>query len=231
MHIFKLLTPSKRSAGLHKPKPGLRAAETVKATTAADPQAVQTPKEVYQALKAEGYRVNYHRVPLTDGVAPGEAAFDMFFEHLKDARAEDPLVFNCQMGSGRTTTGMVMGCLIRMHTTGQPAGRHACAVTNTRRAHHHRDDHWLPHPHAYHRSACWAACMHDEQSQGMWERTLWRWQPRLHCCCGVCCCSSALSLPLRPCRQWAVDRAPGGAAHGVLPKEHHVRGLCCRGVR
>ena len=93
---------------------------------------MQTPKEVYQALKAEGYQVDYHRVPLTDGVAPGEAAFDMFFEHLKDARAEDPLVFNCQMGSGRTTTGMVMGCLIRMHTTGQSAGWHACTATTMR---------------------------------------------------------------------------------------------------
>ena len=117
----KLWAAIEPQADLH-PFPVSGLLKPVKAATAADPQAVQTPKEVYQALKAEGYRVDYHRVPLTDGVAPGEAAFDMFFEHLKDARAEDPLVFNCQMGSGRTTTGMVIGCLIRMHTTGQSAG-------------------------------------------------------------------------------------------------------------
>ena len=155
---------------------------------------MQTPKEVYQALKAEGYRVDYHRVPLTDGVAPGEAAFDMFFEHLKDARAEDPLVFNCQMGSGRTTTGMVMGCLIRMHTTGQCAGWHACTVTVTRY---------------------------------VGERIWWRSAQLLWCLLLLL----GTDLPVGPCRQWAIDRAPGGAARGVLPSEHNVRGLCCRGVR
>lgn len=31
---------------------------------------MQTPEEVYQALAREGYRVDYYRVPLTDGTAP-----------------------------------------------------------------------------------------------------------------------------------------------------------------
>ena len=31
---------------------------------------MQTPEEVYEALRRQGYRVMYYRVPLTDGTAP-----------------------------------------------------------------------------------------------------------------------------------------------------------------
>ena len=31
---------------------------------------MQTPEEVYESLAREGYRVDYFRVPLTDGTAP-----------------------------------------------------------------------------------------------------------------------------------------------------------------
>lgn len=31
---------------------------------------MQTPQEVYEQLAAEGYRVKYYRVPLTDGTTP-----------------------------------------------------------------------------------------------------------------------------------------------------------------
>ena len=36
----------------------------------AGPASVQTPEEVYEALTRDGYRVDYYRVPLTDGTAP-----------------------------------------------------------------------------------------------------------------------------------------------------------------
>ena len=80
---------------------------------------MQTPREVYDRLKKEGYRVQYYRLPLTDGEAPKERIFDVFYHHVKDVPPSDALIFNCQMGGGRTTTGMVIGCLIRMHTSGQ----------------------------------------------------------------------------------------------------------------
>lgn len=79
---------------------------------------MQTPREVYDELKKEGYRVQYYRLPLTDGEAPKETIFDVFYSHVKDVPPSDALIFNCQMGGGRTTTGMVIGCLIRMHTSG-----------------------------------------------------------------------------------------------------------------
>lgn len=83
------------------------------------PESVQTPREVYDELKKEGYRVQYYRLPLTDGEAPKETIFDVFYSHVKNVPPSDALIFNCQMGGGRTTTGMVIGCLIRMHTSGR----------------------------------------------------------------------------------------------------------------
>jgi protein-tyrosine phosphatase len=85
-------------------------------------ESVQTPREVYDQLRSEGYRVEYYRLPLTDGEAPKERIFDVFYDHVKDVHPSDALIFNCQMGGGRTTTGMVIGCLIRMHTSGQLTG-------------------------------------------------------------------------------------------------------------
>jgi len=74
---------------------------------------VQTPREVYEALASQGYRVQYHRVPITDGSSPREAIFDQFYQAIWQTRRADPVIFNCQMGAGRTTTGMVIACLVR----------------------------------------------------------------------------------------------------------------------
>jgi len=58
----------------------------------------------------------------TDGVAPREAAVDAVFQVVRAAAPADPIIFNCQMGAGRTTTGMVIACLTRTFTTGAPPG-------------------------------------------------------------------------------------------------------------
>lgn len=79
-----------------------------------------TPREVYDSLRREGYRVDYNRVPLTDGAAPREAIFDTFYEGIRTAGDTNPIIFNCQMGAGRTTTGMVVACLIRFFYSGVP---------------------------------------------------------------------------------------------------------------
>ena len=72
-----------------------------------------TPRQAYSALKEEGYHVNYVRTPLTDGAAPREIVFDSFFAGVGAADPRDPVIFNDQMGAGRTTTGMVIACMIR----------------------------------------------------------------------------------------------------------------------
>lgn len=70
------------------------------------------------------------RVPITATNAPEEQDFDQFINAVKDipqvfdTNSSAPLpamVFNCHVGQGRTTTGMVIGCLIMCHRSGFPA--------------------------------------------------------------------------------------------------------------
>jgi Inositol hexakisphosphate len=42
-----------------------------------------------------------------------ERDFDEFARHIRAAAPSDPLIFNCQLGGGRTTTGTIIGCLVR----------------------------------------------------------------------------------------------------------------------
>ena len=42
-----------------------------------------------------------------------EHDFDEFARHIRAAVPTDPLIFNCQLGGGRTTTGTIIGCLVR----------------------------------------------------------------------------------------------------------------------
>ena len=84
------------------------------------PAAVMTAREMAIALVAEGYLLTYHRVPLTDDMAPRASDFDAFYKVLRHADPDAPIVFNCQMGVGRTTTGMVVACMLRNHLHGVP---------------------------------------------------------------------------------------------------------------
>ncbi|EMD34003.1 hypothetical protein CERSUDRAFT_117523 [Gelatoporia subvermispora B] len=76
---------------------------------------IMTPRDVYSLVMKEGYKVNYDRVAVTDEQAPLPAALSQLLSRVREgllsANAGD-MVFNCQMGRGRTTTGMVTACLI-----------------------------------------------------------------------------------------------------------------------
>lgn len=72
---------------------------------------VETVSGVFQRLFNDGYNVNFFRVPITDECAPGEDDFDNFVDIFRDADEHTCFVFNCQMGRGRTTTGMVCACI------------------------------------------------------------------------------------------------------------------------
>lgn len=135
------------------------------------------PFQVYESLVAEGYRVTYMRIPLTDGACPLARDFDMFYSSAAAAGPSDALIYTCQarcttrtnqlagwnacacahtlfalfgqaphtalrcrcwqlaaahcraclplllqLGGGRTTTGMVIGSLLRMHLNGARIG-------------------------------------------------------------------------------------------------------------
>ncbi|KAF8525934.1 inositol hexakisphosphate-domain-containing protein [Hysterangium stoloniferum] len=74
---------------------------------------ILTPREVFDMVAKEGYKVDYARIPVTDEQAPLPSALAQLLERVRTSMdyAGD-LIFNCQMGRGRTTTGMVAACLI-----------------------------------------------------------------------------------------------------------------------
>jgi hypothetical protein len=76
---------------------------------------VLTPSDVYfQIAQNGGYHVDYLRLPITDEQAPIPLIFDAFYERYSKAEPNSDFLFNCQMGRGRTTTGMVVCCLIEV---------------------------------------------------------------------------------------------------------------------
>eukprot|EP00796_Vickermania_ingenoplastis_P009749 gene9749-6837_t len=80
---------------------------------------VKTTREVYTEVCDKGYRCTMLRLPVTDEQSPEIRDFDLLVNALlpriaqhMDRRETLSFVFNCQMGRGRTTTGMVICCLL-----------------------------------------------------------------------------------------------------------------------
>lgn len=59
-------------------------------------------EQVYRALQAEGYRVTYVRIPLTDGTCPLPHDFDVFYSAAAAAGPSDALIYTCQVGGPGT---------------------------------------------------------------------------------------------------------------------------------
>lgn len=89
------------------------------------PDLVKTPRQVFDEVKAEGYPVSYHRVPLTDERTPEPQDFDELFRLLRDHPAGAPQIFNCHAGKGRTTTGMIVADLVSRREELSPPRRAA----------------------------------------------------------------------------------------------------------
>ncbi|KAG1795306.1 inositol hexakisphosphate-domain-containing protein [Suillus plorans] len=74
---------------------------------------IMTPRDVFNLMAKEGFKINYGRVAITDEQAPLPDALSQLLERVRSGYPEaDDFIFNCQMGRGRTTTGMVTACLI-----------------------------------------------------------------------------------------------------------------------
>ncbi|KAK9950366.1 hypothetical protein M0R45_005859 [Rubus argutus] len=76
--------------------------------------AIQTPLEVFKSLETDGFPIKYARVPITDGKAPKSSDFDTLAMNIASSSKATAFVFNCQMGIGRTTTGTVIACLLKL---------------------------------------------------------------------------------------------------------------------
>ncbi|KAG1726694.1 inositol hexakisphosphate-domain-containing protein [Suillus paluster] len=78
-----------------------------------DEDDIMTPRDVFNLMAKEGFKINYDRVAITDEQAPLPDALSQLLERVQSGHSEaDDFIFNCQMGRGRTTTGMVTACLI-----------------------------------------------------------------------------------------------------------------------
>lgn len=74
---------------------------------------VLTPREVYERVCADGYNVDYARVAITDEQAPVPTVFSQLEDRVVYAINTCAITaFNCQMGRGRTTSGMIIASLI-----------------------------------------------------------------------------------------------------------------------
>ena len=88
---------------------------------------VQTAGQMFETLsREEGYNVFLTRVPLTADSAPRPRDFDRlvatFLQPFKTMTADEEVfyVFNCQMGRGRSTTGMIVLVLLQSCIIGFP---------------------------------------------------------------------------------------------------------------
>ncbi|KAK0535009.1 hypothetical protein OC835_002504 [Tilletia horrida] len=74
---------------------------------------ILTPREVYELVISEGFRVDYARLAITDEQAPIPDVFSQLENRVQLALdTGSACVFNCQMGRGRTTTGMIISSLV-----------------------------------------------------------------------------------------------------------------------
>ncbi|KAJ7471451.1 inositol hexakisphosphate-domain-containing protein [Mycena galericulata] len=74
---------------------------------------ILTPRDVFTLMKREGFKIDYGRIAITDEQAPLPDALSQLFDRVRSGLTQaGDFVFNCQMGRGRTTTGMVAACLI-----------------------------------------------------------------------------------------------------------------------
>jgi len=74
---------------------------------------VQSLTEVFGGLKAKLNKVEALRIPVNQDQAPDEECFDQIVALLKNTSASTPIVFNCQAGISRSTTGMIIASLIK----------------------------------------------------------------------------------------------------------------------
>jgi len=74
---------------------------------------ITTLTTIYTGMKEKNAKVDAVRIPVNQDKAPDEECFDQILALLKNTSASTPIVFNCQAGVSRTTTGMVIASLIK----------------------------------------------------------------------------------------------------------------------
>merc|ERR1712018_346469 len=74
---------------------------------------LQTLTNIFGGIKTKNEKVEAIRIPVNQDKAPDEECFDQIVSLLKNTSASTPIVFNCQAGISRSTTGMIVASLIK----------------------------------------------------------------------------------------------------------------------
>jgi len=74
---------------------------------------LQTLTNIFGGIKTKVDKVEAIRIPVNQDKAPDEECFDQIVSLLKNTSASTPIVFNCQAGISRSTTGMIIASLIK----------------------------------------------------------------------------------------------------------------------
>lgn len=80
--------------------------------------------EVYGMLQSTGVDIVCLRLPIADECAPRPEDLDLLVASIKDEPEGTALFFNCQMGKGRTTTGMLCACVVKEAKSGKMEAAH-----------------------------------------------------------------------------------------------------------
>ena len=74
---------------------------------------VQTPRDLFESVAADGCRLQYHRVPVASDQSPSDAYLDRFVSIISSLPVDAAIVFNCGMGAVRTTYSMAAALILR----------------------------------------------------------------------------------------------------------------------
>lgn len=80
----------------------------------ANPSEIQTPLEVVEQLRKEGFKIQYHRVPVSDEHAPQTDDLSTLIDIFNDVPPETPRLINCHAGRGRTTTATSVAAMMEI---------------------------------------------------------------------------------------------------------------------
>lgn len=82
--------------------------------TAVDASNVKTSRELWESMKAQGWNVDYHRIPISPDRPIEDNYLDAYLRFIKPTSPlKTSLVFSCGMGAIRTTFAMIGALIVR----------------------------------------------------------------------------------------------------------------------
>lgn len=108
-----ILEEARRYGGLILTHDEVSSGELIPTWMAVDEESIQTPKEVAEQVKNEGWRVAYWRIPIAPDTPIEDNYLDAYVQVLREVNDDrTSLIFNCGMGVVRSTSQIVLRVLV-----------------------------------------------------------------------------------------------------------------------